>query len=69
MNIPTGKDLRGANLERANLVRTNLRGAKYLSLNQLSKAKTLYETKFDEKLLISLRKKHPALFEEPAYDD
>ena len=34
-------------------------------LNQLSKAKTLYETKLDEKLLISLRGKYPALLEEP----
>jgi len=49
----------------ANLARTNLIRAKHLSLNQLSKAKTLYETKLDEKLLISLRGKYPALLEEP----
>jgi hypothetical protein len=36
-----------------------------LSLDQLSKVKTLYDTKLDKKLLIPLKVKFPALFEEP----
>jgi len=34
-----------------------------LSLEQLSKVKTLYNTKLDEELLIPLKEKYPALFE------
>ena len=67
--------LKGINLKEANLQEANLEGANFeatllewaygLSLDQLSKVKTLYDTKWDEKLLIQLKEKHPVLFEEP----
>ena len=70
-----GADLQGAQLQEAilqeadlaktNLQRANLRGVKNLSLDQLSKVKTLYNTKLDNELLIPLKKKYPALFEKP----
>ena len=61
-------NLRGANLEEANLqeadlTEANLQGARNLSLYQLSKVKTLHDTKLDEELLIQLKKKYPTLFE------
>ena len=58
-------NLKGASFKEANLARTDLTRAEHLSLNQFSKVKTLYETKLDEKFLIPLRRKYPALFEEP----
>jgi len=57
--------LEGANLEGANLKEANLKEAKNLTIDQLSKAKTLYNAKLNEKLLIPLKEKDPALFEEP----
>ena len=62
--------LREANLEKANLEEVSLEvaflGEAYgLSLDQLSKVKTLYDTKLDKKLLIPLKVKYPTLFEEP----
>ena len=54
-----------ANLQEANLQGADLQGAQHLSVNQLSKVKTLHATKLDEKLLILLKKKSPALFEKP----
>jgi uncharacterized protein YjbI with pentapeptide repeats len=61
-------NLRGANLEEANLqeadlTEANLQGARNLSLYQLSKVKTLHDTKLDEELLIQFKKKYPTLFE------
>ena len=56
-------NLKGASFKEANPTRTDLTKAEHLTLNQLSKAKTLYETKLDEKLLIPLKRKYPALFE------
>ena len=61
--------LKDAYLEKANLKKANLEaaflGEAYgLSLDQLSKVKTLYDTKLDEKLLIQLKEKYPVLFEE-----
>ncbi len=61
--------LKDAYLEKANLKKANLEaaflGEAYgLSLEQLSKVKTFYDTKLDEKLLIPLREKYPVLFEE-----
>ena len=53
------------NLEGANLEEAKLEGARNLSLDQLSRVKTLYDTKLDEQLLRSLKEKHPALFEVP----
>ncbi len=54
-----------AHLERANLQEANLQGAKNLTVDQLSKAKTLYEAILDPELDIPLREKYPALFDEP----
>jgi len=42
---------------------------KNLSLDQLSKVKTLHNAKLDEELLVSLKEKHPALFEVPYKDE
>jgi uncharacterized protein YjbI with pentapeptide repeats len=61
MDISEKKDLQGAYLEGAYLVGTNLKGAQHLSLFQLSKMKTLHDTKLDEEPLIPLKKKYPAL--------
>ncbi len=69
-DISGKKDLRRANLQEADLIKANLQGAdlqgaQHLSVNQLSKVKTLHATKLDEELLILLKKKYPALFEKP----
>lgn len=58
-------DLQGANFERAILGGVNLKGAKHLTVDQLSKAKTLYNAKLDPELEKPLREKYPALFEKP----
>jgi proteasome lid subunit RPN8/RPN11 len=73
-------DLQGANLKRTNLrlanlkdadlkeadfEGANLKGALNLSIEQLSEAKTLYNSKLDDKLLIPLKEKYPILFEKP----
>ena len=60
-------NLEGANLEGANL-EANLEGAFLgeaygLSIDQLSKVKTLYKVKLDKELSIPLKEKYPALFE------
>jgi uncharacterized protein YjbI with pentapeptide repeats len=55
----------GANLEGADLEGANLNGAKNLTVNQLSKVKTLYNAKLDEELEKPLREKYPDLFKEP----
>jgi hypothetical protein len=54
-----------ANLEGAYFIGADLTGAKNLTIDQLSKVKTLYNAKLDEELLIPLREKCPALFDEP----
>lgn len=54
-----------AHLEGADLEEAHLEGAIYLTINQLSKVKTLYNAKLDEKLFIKLKNKQPALFEKP----
>ncbi|AKB46387.1 hypothetical protein MSKOL_0610 [Methanosarcina sp. Kolksee] len=55
-------NLEGANLEGANLEGANLEGAQHLSLDPLSTVKTLHNAKLDNELLITLKKKCPALF-------
>jgi hypothetical protein len=54
-----------AHLEGANLMGAHLEGAINLTIDQLSKVKTLYNTKLDDALLIPLQEKYPTLFEEP----
>jgi proteasome lid subunit RPN8/RPN11 len=53
-------DLKGADFEGA-----NLKGVNELTIDQLSKVKTLYNAKLDNELLIPLKEKYPALFEKP----
>lgn len=60
-----GANLEGANLYEANLEGANLYEARNLSLEQLSKVKTLYNVILDDKLLIPLKEKHPHLFDKP----
>ena len=57
--------LKRAHLEGASLRWAHLEGATRLTIDQLSKVKTLYEAKLDDKLLIPLKEKFPALFEKP----
>jgi hypothetical protein len=61
--------LKGANFEHANLQGANLKGAHHLTIAQLSKLKTLYDTKLDEEFLIPLKEKYPALFNPPDSDN
>ena len=63
-------NLRSANLKEANLKGAdfegaNLKGVKELTIDQLSKVKTLYKAKLDDELLITLKEKYPSLFEKP----
>ena len=51
--------LMGADLENANLYKADLTGAKGLTIEQLSKAKTLYLAKFDDELRTQLEKTSP----------
>lgn len=53
--------LMGADFENASLYKADLRGAKGLTLEQLSKVKTLYLAKFDEEILEQLKINLPAL--------
>lgn len=57
--------LREANLEKANLEKADLKEARNLSIDQLFKVKTLYNTKLDKEFLMPLKEKYPALFEKP----
>src|SRR5665647_2362711 len=59
-----GADLFGAHLEGADIKWAHLKGALGLSIDQLSKVKTLYNAKLDEELLILLKERYPALFED-----
>ncbi len=71
----SGANLKRANLKRANLLGANLKGAdfeganlkgvKELTIDQLSKVKTLYNAKLNDGLLMSLTEKYPILFEKP----
>lgn len=54
-------NLEKADLEEANFEEANLGGARHLTVEQLSKAKTLYEAKLDEELENTLREKYPHL--------
>ncbi|MDY9926446.1 pentapeptide repeat-containing protein [Methanosarcina sp.] len=58
-------DFREANLQKAFLLEADLREAENLTIDQLSKVKTLYHAKLDEELKIPLREKYPNLFKNP----
>jgi uncharacterized protein YjbI with pentapeptide repeats len=58
-------NLKEADFDGAKLEKADLEGSRHLSLDQLSKVKTLHNAKLDEELLLSLREKYPALFEVP----
>jgi BTB/POZ domain-containing protein KCTD9 len=53
--------LMGADFENASLYKADLRGAKGLSIEQLSKVKTLYLAKFDDEILEQIKTNLPAL--------
>ncbi len=57
-------DFTGANLQDADLT-----GAFFLTPDQLSKARSLYNTKLDEELSKILKDKHPDLFENPLTEE
>ncbi len=54
-----------ANLEGANLEGANLWGVYGLTIEQLSKVKSLYEAKLDPVLMEQVKEKYPHLLEEP----
>jgi len=53
--------LTGADFENASLYKADLRGAKGLTIEQLTKAKTLYLAKFDEEILEQVKANIPEL--------
>lgn len=53
--------LTGADFENASLYKADLRGAKGLTLEQLTKAKTLYLAQFDEEILNQIKSSIPEL--------
>jgi BTB/POZ domain-containing protein KCTD9 len=53
--------LMGADFENASLYKADLRGAKGLSIEQLSKVKTLYLAKFDDEILEQIKTTLPTL--------
>ena len=73
--ILVGANLRGANLERVNLQavnlwRANIEGANLwgihgLTIEQLSKVKSLYDAKLDPVLMAQVKEKYPHLLEGP----
>ncbi len=62
-------NLQKANLVAANLQKTNLVGALNLTIEQLSKVKTLYQAKLDDELLQQVKEKYPHLLEKPKSDE
>jgi len=57
----TGANLTEVNFENSSLYKADLRGVKGLTVEQISKAKTLYMAKIDSKLMEELKAKHPHL--------
>ncbi len=60
-----GADFENAELERANLSETDLSEAENLTLEQLSKVKTLYKAKLDPNILGQIKEKYPHLLKKP----
>lgn len=58
-------DLKGANLKETDLQGANLIGARNLSLDQLSKVKSIRGAKLDERLLTIIKEKYPSLLLKP----
>ena len=68
----TGANFKEANLQRTNLFMADLKGTNFeganlkgilnLSIDQLSTARTLYNVKLDEGVLIQLKEEFPFLF-------
>jgi uncharacterized protein YjbI with pentapeptide repeats len=58
-------DFQGANLRGANLQGADLAGAKKLTVEQLCKASTLYETKLDQELKVQLKLQCSDLLKKP----
>jgi uncharacterized protein YjbI with pentapeptide repeats len=58
---------RAANFEGANFEGANLRETKQLTIEQLSKVKTLYKAELDPELEKQIKKKYPHLLKEPKY--
>ena len=56
-----GAYLTGADFTNANLYKTDFRGAKGLSIESLTEAKTLYLAKFDPEIEQLIRDQHPEL--------
>ena len=54
-------DLWNATLQGADLMYANLRGAKNLTIGQLSQVKTLVGAQLDGTLLLQIKKNHPQL--------
>jgi uncharacterized protein YjbI with pentapeptide repeats len=63
--ILKGSNLTGAALDAVNFEAAFLKETYGLSLDQLSKVKTLYNAIIDDELLIPLKEKRPELFEPP----
>ena len=57
----TGCYLTGADFENASLYKADLRGAKGLTIEQLTKAKTLYLAQFDDEILNQIKTNIPEL--------
>ena len=65
----SGADLNYAKLSSANLSGANLIQVKNLSINKLSKVKTLYKAKLDPKLMKQVEDKYPHFLEEPKSEE
>ena len=57
-----GANFEGANLEGAHFEGANFEGALNLSIDQISKVRTLYNIKFDEEFLTPLKKESLLVF-------
>lgn len=65
----TQANLEEVNLHGADLMGANLVGAKNLTIEQLSKVKTLNEAKLDPELMEEIERKYPHLLEEPKEEE
>ena len=60
-----GADIKEVNLQGVNFREANLKGVKNLTIEQISKVKTLYLAKLDSELMEQVKKKYPYLLEKP----